>query len=396
MPYGPLRTFKTEEEDHEMKIAVITLPLHTNYGGLLQAYALKSVLDEMGHEAEVIDIRDKMQLPKGPGALFLYAKRGMMKLFKGSGAPEVFREIRYKRELPVLSANTSVFVNNYIKPRVVGSYSEIREGEYDAFVVGSDQVWRPRFFGKIEDAFLAFAEGWSVKRVAYAASFGTDQLEYEYMQLESCSRLLGLFDGVSVREDSAVGMCAEWFECDKAVHVLDPVMLLNAGIYRKLASSADVSEKTGGIMTYILDPSSEKSHVIDFMQKVSGMKVHDSSVYPYVNDRPVEERVVPSLEQWLASFINADFIITDSFHGCVLAIMLHKRFIATGNSRRGMARLNSLLSMFGLEMRLVHGIDPEDDGEFFLSDIDWEETDRILAERRTLSLDFLRVSLGLE
>jgi hypothetical protein len=115
-----------------------------------------------------------------------------------------------------------------------------------------------------------------------------------------------------------------------------------------------------------------------------------------VNDRPVEERVVPSLEQWLASFINADFIITDSFHGCVLAIMLHKRFIATGNSRRGMARLNSLLSMFGLEMRLVHGIDPEDDGEFFLSDIDWEETDRILAERRALSLDFLRVSLGMK
>jgi hypothetical protein len=76
--------------------------------------------------------------------------------------------------------------------------------------------------------------------------------------------------------------------------------------------------------------------------------------------------------------------------------MLHKRFIATGNSRRGMARLNSLLSMFGLEMRLVHGIDPEDDGEFFLSDIDWEETDRILAERRTLSLDFLRVSLGMK
>ena len=137
-----------------MKIAVITLPLHTNYGGLLQAYALKSVLDEMGHEAEVIDIRDKMQLPKGPGALFLYAKRGLMKLFKGSAAPEVFREIRYRRELPALSVNTSVFVNGLIKPRVVGAYSEIREGEYDAFVVGTDQVWRPRFFGKIEDAFL--------------------------------------------------------------------------------------------------------------------------------------------------------------------------------------------------------------------------------------------------
>ena len=379
-----------------MKIGIITLPLHTNYGGILQAYALKTFLESVGHEAVVLDPIDKMPAPGGLRAPFVYASRMLKRGLKGKKGPEVFREHRFRRELPVVGKNTSAFVEKYISPRMIKSYGDISEGEFDAFVVGSDQVWRPRFFGKIEDAFLGFAEGWAVKRVAYAASFGTDQLEYEYMQLEACARLLGLFDGVSVREDSAVGMCAEWLECDKAVHVLDPVMLLNAGIYRKLASSTDVSEKTGGIMTYILDPSSEKSHVIDFMKKVSGMKVHDSSVYPYVNDRPVEERVVPSLEQWLASFINADFIITDSFHGCVLAIMLHKRFIATGNSRRGMARLNSLLSMFGLEMRLVHGIDPEDDGEFFLSDIDWEETDRILAERRALSLDFLRVSLGME
>lgn len=396
MPCSPFRTFKNEEEDHEMKIAVITLPLHTNYGGLLQAYALKSVLDEMGHEAEVVDIRDKMPSPKGAGALFIYARRALVKLFKGAGAPEVFREIRYNRELPVLSSHTSVFVADLIKPRVVGSYAEIREGEYDAFVVGSDQVWRPRYFGKIEDAFLAFAEDWAVKRVAYAASFGTDQLEYEYMQLEACARLLGLFDGVSVREDSAVGMCAEWLDCDRAVHVLDPVTLLTADRYRKLASSCHVTGKAGGITTYILDPSPEKRHVIDFMNRVSGMEVHDCSVYPYVNDRPVEDRVVPPLEKWLASFLDADFIITDSFHGCVLAILLHKRFIATGNSRRGMARLNSLLSMFGLEMRLVHGIDPEDDGEFFLSDIDWEETDRILEEKRAKSLDFLRDSLGMK
>lgn len=379
-----------------MKIGIITLPLHTNYGGLLQAYAMKAVLDEMGHETEVIDIREKMPSPKGLRALFIYARRGLVKLFKGSGAPEVFREIRYNRELSALSAHTSVFVERHIKPRLVESYRDIKEGEYDAFVVGSDQVWRPRYFGKIEDAFLAFAEGWEVKRVAYAASFGTDQLEYEYMQLETCSRLLGFFDGVSVREDSAVGMCEEWLDCDKAVHVLDPVMLLTADRYRELTSSHLASDASGGIMTYILDHSPEKRHVVDFMKKVSGMEVHDSSVSPYVNDRPVEERVVPPVGQWLASFIDADLVITDSFHGCVLSILLHKRFIAVGNSRRGMARLNSLLSMFGLEMRLVHGIDPEDDGEFFMSDIDWDQTDRILDERRALSLDFLRDSLGMK
>ena len=120
------------------------------------------------------------------------------------------------------------------------------------------------------------------------------------------------------------------------------------------------------------------------------------SVYPYVNDRPVHERVVPGLENWLAAFVDAEFVITDSFHGCVLALLLHKRFIAVGNSIRGMARLNSLLSMFGLDQRLVHGIDPEDDGEFFLAEPHWDEVDRILEEKRVFSSAFLAGALRKE
>jgi hypothetical protein len=85
--------------------------------------------------------------------------------------------------------------------------------------------------------------------------------------------------------------------------------------------------------------------------------------------------------------------VTDSFHGCVLAILMHKRFIAVGNSRRGMARLKSLLDMFGLDMRLVHGIDPEDDGEYFLSEPDWGTIDGILEEKRLASMAFLKDSL---
>ncbi len=369
-----------------MKIAIITLPLHTNYVGILQAYALKTVLESQGHEATVLDLKDKMPAPKGLKAPFVYLRRAL----KGV---EVFREKRYKRELPILAAETGIFVEGEVRPRMIDSYSKIGEGEYDAFVVGSDQVWRPLYFHPIEDAFLAFTRDWDVRRVAYAASFGTDKLEYEYMQLEECSRLLARFDGVSVREDSAVGHCSEWFDYEDAAHVLDPVMLLDSGVYSGMASSAGSHPAGGRIITYILDASDEKRHVVDFMVWVSGMEVHDVSVHPYVNDRPVHERVVPSVERWLAAFADAEFIVTDSFHGCVLAILLHKRFIAVGNSRRGMARLNSLLTMFGLDMRLVQGIDPEDDGEFFLSEPDWEAVDKVLEEKRIESVEFLKKSL---
>lgn len=376
-----------------MRVAVITLPLHTNYGGLLQAYALRTAVGSLGHDVTVLDLKEKMPAPKGIRAPFKYAGRAFRRLLKGSDGPEVFREKRYARELPVLSANVSPFVRKNINPRMIGSYTEIKEGEYDAFVVGSDQVWRPRYFDPIEDAYLAFTAGWDVRRIAYAASFGTDELEYEYMQLEACSKLLEKFEGVSVREDSAVRLCEEWLDCDRALHVLDPVMLLDAAEYQKIAAGAKNRLAKGKVVTYILDRSEEKRHVIDFVRKVSGMDVHDCSVYPYVNDRPVEERAVPALEDWLAAFADAEFIVTDSFHGCVLAILMHKRFIAVGNSRRGMARLKSLLDMFGLDMRLVHGIDPEDDGDYFLSEPDWGTIDGILEEKRMASMAFLKDSL---
>lgn len=377
-----------------MKIAIVTLPLHTDYGGLLQAYALKNSLEMQGHEVTVLDVMDKMPSPRGLKAPFVYLGRMLKRLMKGPSGPEVFRELRYRKELPVLSVNTSVFVNEFIRPRMIDSYSEIKEGEYDAFVVGSDQVWRPRYFNRIEDAFLAFAKEWPVCRVAYAASFGTDLLEYDYTMLEACSGLLGMFDGVSVREDSAVLQCEEWLDRDDAVHVLDPVMLLDADVYRNMAAEADEHPAKGRIMTYILHSSDSKNHVVGFISKVSGMDVHDSSVFPYVNDRPADERIVPSVGKWLSAFADADFVITDSYHGCVLSILMHKRFIAVCDNRREMARLDSLLNMFGLDMRLVHGIDPEDDGEFFLSDMDWEHVEAVLQEKKSLSLEFLDISLA--
>lgn len=372
-----------------MNIAIITLPLHTNYGGLLQAYALRHAIEQQGHKVDVIDLKDKMPAPKGLKAPFIYLRRMISALSKGT---EVFREKRYARELPVVAANTARFVDEYISPRQVKEYRDIKKGEYDAFVVGSDQVWRPLYFRNIEDAFLKFTEGWDVKRIAYAASFGTDRLEYEYMQLEACGKLLEKFDAVSVREDSAVKMCEEWLDYEGAAHVADPVMLLDASELDALVKKAGGSEghpASGKVMTYILDPSKEKSAAVDFISRVAAAEVYDASVNPYSRELPLNERVVPSVEQWIAGFADADFVVTDSFHGCVLSILMHKKFLAVGNSRRGMARLSSLLNMFGLEDRLVHGIDPEDDGEFFLSDIDWEAVDEKLKAFKEQSEKFL-------
>lgn len=376
-----------------MKTAIVTLPLHTNYGGILQAFALKTLVEGLGHSAVVLDRKEKKPSPSGLKAPMIYAKRMVQRYLLGKKTVEVFSERRFRREYPYVSSLVRPFVESYVAPRMIGDYSEISGNEYDAFIVGSDQVWRPRYFGHIEDAFLAFAVSWDVKKVAYAASFGTEELEYEYMQLESCSALLADFDAVSVRETSAVKMCDEWFDCDSAVHVLDPVMMLPKGTYSRIASSASRRDCRGKILNYVLDRTASKSYILELISRRLGKEVHDASVSPYEASVPLEKRVVPPMEEWLACFEDADFVVTDSFHGCVLSILFHKPFVAVANTSRGVARMDSLMSMFGLDERLVAGLDPEDDGEIFLKEIDWERVDAELERRRADSLEFLKKSL---
>lgn len=80
---------------------------------------------------------------------------------------------------------------------------------------------------------------------------------------------------------------------------------------------------------------------------------------PYEADenKPLEDRIKPSVETWLRGFFDAELIVTDSFHACVFSIIFKKQFIVVGNKSRGMSRFESLLKMFGLEDRLVNGCD---------------------------------------
>ena len=374
-----------------MRVAIITLPLHTNYGGILQAYALKKSIEALGHSVDVIDRKCKMVLTPSWKMPLVYLKRALFNL--KPGGPEIFRERRILREYPVVSAQLAGFVSEEISPRMLDSYTEIAPGDYDAFVVGSDQVWRPKYFGRIEDAFLDFTSLWDVRRVSYAASFGTDHLEYELEQLYKCSSLLSTFDAVSVREASAVQMCDEWFDREDAVHVLDPVMLLTAEHYAHLAELSSERPCKGKILSYVLDPDNSKKYILDRVEGWLAKESHNAYVPDRDRNIPLEKRIVPSIRQWLSCFADAEFVVTDSFHGCVLSVLFHKPFIALANPGRGMSRILSLLESLGLDDRIVQGLDPDDDGEYYLSGIGWDDVDARLSEMKERSIEFLRNAL---
>lgn len=369
------------------RIGIVTLPLHTNYGGILQAYALQEVLRRMGYEPVTFE------QPFAPKiSLFRIIKYFIIKSVKRYLLRQKVETLfPYKRELELFRNKerlTRQFVDKYIKTISVTDFNQLKEN-YQCLVVGSDQVWRPLYFGQdiIRHAYLSFAKDWKVRRIAYAASFGTDEWEYTPKQTKECGKLLQHFDAVSVREASAISMVKDHFGVD-AIHVLDPTMLLTREDYEKLVVNADVKKSEGDLFCYVLD---EKEEVTTFIHQVASQYLLSPfSVGIPDNNKDSSEQVQPPVEQWLRGFMDARLVITDSFHACVFSIIFHKPFIVMGNKERGNARFDSLLSLFGLQNRLVVNGQIPTDTLMDLPDSVYET----LEEMQILSMDFLRKHLS--
>lgn len=373
-----------------MRIGILTLPLHTNYGGILQAYALQTVLERMGHEVVVFDkILPEPSLPlwKCP---FVYSKRLVNKLL-GRKDNIVFLEQYVSKIKPIIQQNTNKFIKIYIHRVSFKTFAKIPDaGTFNAIIVGSDQVWRPIYFGEdhIDDAFLAFARGWNIKRIAYAASFGVDKWEYSPVQTETCKSLLHNFDAISVREESGVKLCREFFEC-KAQLVLDPTMLLDKSDYVKIIKTSNVPKSKGNLLVYILDETPDKTALIKNIADKYNLKPFRVGSNTEKIHAPLNERIQPPVEEWLRGFYDAEFVITDSFHACVFAILFEKQFVVIGNKKRGMSRFISLLSQFGLENRLI----AENSNVSAVDYIDFTLLRNRLAELKEKAMSFLYKSL---
>lgn len=334
-----------------MRVAILSLVLHTNYGGILQSYALQTALERMGHEVEVLSTSYKISMPPMYKMPFCYLKRLANKIIKDKNTP-IFYEQKLKKEYSIISQNTQKFIDEYIHVRMIESFSEIKESDYDAIIVGSDQVWRPIYFeeqwkSSIDNAFLKFTKGWNVKRISYAASFGVDKSEYSEEQKKSCGDLLNRFDFVSVREDAGVKLCKDLFGVS-AVKCCDPTMLLSIDDYKQLIPQSTISFN-GKLLTYSLDKSESLQKIIDKVSKEKDLTPYEINI--------VNNGVKPSVESWIKGFSDAEFVITDSFHACVFSMIFNKPFLVVGNKSRGMSRFISLLKQFGQENRLISCVD---------------------------------------
>lgn len=366
-----------------MKIGILSLVLHTNYGGILQSYALQTVLERMGHEVYVFNREQQYDKTR-----WKYIPKRFVKRIIGRDVV-IFQEARYKKEAPMICQHIWNFRKKYIHEYIIKSFDDIKKMNLDAIIVGSDQVWRPCYFKSqwnvgIENAFLSFTRDWNIKRVAYAASFGVNDWEFSDQETQLVAEAAKLFSAISVREDSGIKLLKEKLNLD-SIQVLDPTLLLSRDDYVKLIEKADIGKSSGNLLTYILNPSSKKTTFINEVAKAKGLipfSVNNSNVK---QTAPVEQRIMPPIEKWLQGFNDAKLVITDSFHACVFSIIFNKPFIVLGNHERGNARFESLLNMFDLKDRLANiGDDISSLGE-----IDYSVVDKIYDTLKEESESFL-------
>lgn len=321
-----------------MIINILTQPLFTNYGGILQNYALQDVLRRMGHIPLTLNIPkvkpDKYTLWKDvikTGINFKKKIEGSYPCYYCSPHKRSVKEFEFSKGL-------ESFIDKHINKINLNAPFTTDIPEFypaDAWIVGSDQVWRPWCSPYIENCFFDFLPENSGKRIAYAASFGTDKWEISTEKTAKLIPLAKRFDAISVREESGVKLANDFLDVE-ATHVVDPTLLLSAEDYLKIIPKNLLIKEKPKLITYILDPDKEKIKEIRKDEKILGIK--EKKVGIMHKDR------LDSIEEWLADFATADFVITDSFHGTVFSIIFNKPVKILKNPLRGNARLDSLLS----------------------------------------------------
>ncbi len=346
-----------------MKIGIVTHPIEANYGGILQAAALQQALRSMGHAPVTLRYSAPTTFERASGLRALLSKFSFLQMRKwllvardkGMIPGWVARKLKWKGlENHLRGRRLQTFVHRNITlshrcshPISPGDVSKIGA---EAYIVGSDQVWRYAHIPYKQMFFLSFLPREIRQRsFSYAASFGVGQWEMPERLTRTCRELAQDFKVLSVREESGVTLCRENLGRE-AVCMPDPTMLLRAGDYVEMRGGEGdeaVPAGKGYIACYILDPTTEKQAYMDAVSRMSGLPCINIS-----REGGKPEGLQRSVEEWLSLIEHADYMLTDSFHGTVFSLIFGVSFISFDNPERGSSRFTSLLGKFGLADRM--------------------------------------------
>ena len=355
----------------KMRIGILTFQWasNQNFGASLQSYACRKLLNKIlkTENIKIIDFNPTNLNLKGRLLTFFTTRN--------------FREYNNK------------FLNLTEKIKYIKEFKKLNN-KYDIFIVGSDQVWRPIWFGKKSLHYFFDFVNDDKKKIAYAASFGVDYWEGTSELTEEIKPLVEKFDHISVREESGIDICKNTFGIDNAICVLDPTLMISREDYRPILD--DWQDKSHLKKKYIahmllddtLELKSESQNIADYL-KADINYIKGKSFKIFGRDITFYNKV----SQWLTYLKDAEFIITDSFHCTVFSLIFHKKFVVVANKARGVARLETLLNRVGLQDRFFTDIKDVVKSKILDKEIDYNDVDKKLEVHRKYSMNFLKKAL---
>lgn len=366
-----------------MKIGLITLHCALNYGAVLQATALYGILESLNADTELINFRQPHIC-----SIVDHTRKNELKNMKNLLRYVVKGRMIYKKK-----NNFDLFLSNNITniTKECNSFDELKsfyeENKYELLVCGSDQIWNP-YITHFESAFfLKFATQYS-RKISFAASIGQDKIKDDGVRF--ISENINMIDTISVREESAVDILRE-AGVSKPISVnLDPVFFLNAAEWQRKQIPVKLQpELKHYILVYRLTDNPLMDEVLKELTEKTGLAciaiTERLGKIPYISKKLPD--VGPGEFIYLVN--NAEYVVTDSFHGICFSLIFQKKLIAISNLARN-TRIVNLLSKTGMSECLVN----QNITENFMPSIDYQKKYdhcmKIIEEERKRNLNYLK------
>lgn len=365
-----------------MSNAIFTLFNNHNYGAVLQAYALRTVTEELTQQPTVLVnyIRDPNTNLMHIGPIYhgvhgrLSVNSASLKKLKSHFTNFQGSVVRILRCRSFIRRHLAV-----TKPFYTGDPICLPGTDY--YFLGSDQIWNLRLMKGFHDAYFGITADKPKKVIAYAPSMG-NHLRLTDEEAAEMKRRLQNVDVLSSRESDAAALLSELTGRDVAC-VIDPTLLLTAEQWDAVASRT-VRLPAHYVLVYSLDCNEELLNAARRKAEELGCSVLLLSS-PTRIVKGVDQRRGYGPAEFLAAVRSADHIFTNSFHGTVFSINYHRPFTVKADGDHGI-RMRSICSQLHLESRYLETGD-------FSSELDFSEADRRLQTLRDAAMRYLQDAL---
>ena len=370
------------------KIAVITLHRVRNYGSVLQTYATQKVLSDLNTDPVIIDYYRKDQKDDVLLDNTIKASGVFNKNFLTRMVGKIILKKSINNQLKVyndfLNKNVKLTKNKYY------SLEELKENTpvADIYMTGSDQVWNSSWNKGIDKAYFLDFVPKGKRRVAYSGSFGKEKLDDE--EKEITKEMLEKYEYLGVRESSAKEIINDLGIKKNVEHVLDPTLLLDKKEWEKFEIDIPEKEKEYILVYQLNSRNKEFDKYVKNLSKNKNIKVIRVSNQIYQKLKYGKFVNCPSVEEFISYFLNAKYIVTDSFHATAFAINFNKQFVDIFPPKFS-KRLQSILDLTGLQDRRITDFNNFDIIE---KKIDYKKVNKIMENERKKSIEFLKKEIS--